>query len=269
MRAILLVHYGASRPKARAVLDGLARETAEACPGWTVSAAWTGEALLRRARAAGEAVSDVAGALAALAEAGAGEVAVQPTLLHRGAEYAALCAALAPFRTVFPKMAAGRPLLETEEDCAALCRILARHFPCGAGEVLLLAGHAAGNSDLYSRLNAAGSRMGPPRIAAAALTDFGWALDRLREMGAGRVILVPLLLTPGVHALRDIAGEEPASWRSRLAAEGYAVRTAAGGLAELPEFRARIAALARETAAVCEQRLPRGAGETFTQENRV
>ena len=60
--------------------------------------------------------------------------------------------------------------------------------------------------------------------------------------------LLPLLLTAGSHTARDIAGEAPESWRSLLASEGYEIRAVPQGLAELPGFRARIAAAARETA---------------------
>ena len=246
--AMLLAHYGAGCPSARTVLAAIEEEARAALPGWEVRAAWTSAAFLRRAREAGEGIPGVLEALSALQAEGYDRVSIQPTLLHPGKGYAAVSAAAADFAGEFAALKLGRPLLADEKDRAALCRLLDREFPRGEDEVLILAGHAAGDGAFYAEVNALCAKLGLPRMLAGALPDLDAVCGALRTLAVQRVTLLPLLLTAGSHTARDIAGEAPESWRTRLTAEGYEVRAVPQGLAELPGFRARIAAAARETA---------------------
>lgn len=246
--AMLLAHYGAGCPSARTVLAAIEEEARAALPGWEVRAAWTSAAFLRRAREAGEGIPGVLEALSALQAEGYDRVSIQPTLLHPGKGYAAVSAAAADFAGEFAALKLGRPLLADEEDRVTLCRLLDREFPRGEDEVLILAGHAAGDGAFYAEVNALCAKLGLPRMLAGALPDLDAVCGALRTLAVQRVTLLPLLLTAGSHTARDIAGEAPESWRTRLTAEGYEVRAVPQGLAELPGFRARIAAAARETA---------------------
>ena len=246
--AMLLAHYGAGCPSARTVLAAIEEEVRAALPGWEVRAAWTSAAFLRRAREAGEGIPGVPEALSALQAEGFDRVSIQPTLLHPGKGYAAVSAAAADFAGEFAALKLGRPLLADGEDRAALCRLLDREFPRGEDEALVLAGHAAGDGAFYAEVNALCAKLGLPRMLAGALPDLDAVCGTLRTLAVRRVTLLPLLLTAGSHTARDIAGEAPGSWRSLLASEGYEGRADPQGLAELPGFRARIAATARETA---------------------
>ena len=62
------------------------------------------------------------------------------------------------------------------------------------------------------------------------------------------VELRPLMTVAGDHAKNDLAGEEPGSWKNRLAAEGYAVTCTLRGLGEYPAVRALFVSHAREAA---------------------
>ena len=69
------------------------------------------------------------------------------------------------------------------------------------------------------------------------------ALEDLRKRGVARVVLQPSHLAPGeevtggVHVYRDMAGNEPASWKSRLLAAGCSVRTDLHALGERAAIR--------------------------------
>ena len=63
-------------------------------------------------------------------------------------------------------------------------------------------------------------------------------VQRLQQRAARKVLLAPLLLAGGMHVTRDMAGDAPESWRSRLTAAGFTVRTDLRGLGEYPAFRA-------------------------------
>ena len=46
--------------------------------------------------------------------------------------------------------------------------------------------------------------------------------------------LVPLMLVAGDHAVNDMAGDQPDSWKSRLEQDGIAVDCVRSGLGTLP-----------------------------------
>ena len=58
--------------------------------------------------------------------------------------------------------------------------------------------------------------------------------------------LVPFMLVAGDHALNDMAGDGPKSWKSRLEAAGVGVRCRMRGLGALPEVQALYGARLRE-----------------------
>jgi sirohydrochlorin cobaltochelatase len=65
-----------------------------------------------------------------------------------------------------------------------------------------------------------------------------WVVAKLKEKGAAKALLVPLMSVAGDHARNDMAGDEDDSWKSVLAGEGIAARPVLQGLAELAPFRA-------------------------------
>ena len=62
-------------------------------------------------------------------------------------------------------------------------------------------------------------------------------LRRLQRAGYTKALLVPLMLVAGDHAINDMAGEEPDSWKNQLEGAGIAVRCALEGLGEVPAIR--------------------------------
>lgn len=57
-------------------------------------------------------------------------------------------------------------------------------------------------------------------------------LPGLAAKGAQKVMLKPLLIVAGSHALKDMVSEQPASWKSRLVAAGHQVIPVIKGLGE-------------------------------------
>lgn len=62
-------------------------------------------------------------------------------------------------------------------------------------------------------------------------------LRRLQRAGYTKALLVPLMLVAGDHAINDMAGEEPDSWKNQLEGAGIAVRCALEGLGKSPPSR--------------------------------
>ena len=74
-------------------------------------------------------------------------------------------------------------------------------------------------------------------LEEADVPHFAMVLDRLEKSGKKRVLLAPLLLAGGRHVTHDLAGDEPASWKSRLQKSGFSVRLDRRTLGERAAFR--------------------------------
>ncbi|ACV67462.1 sirohydrochlorin cobaltochelatase [Desulfohalobium retbaense] len=75
-----------------------------------------------------------------------------------------------------------------------------------------------------------------PRILLGSMEYWPTLDDLLQRLDPGtpQLRLIPLLTLIGTHAQRDLAGEEPTSWRSRLTAAGFAPQAELRGLLEKP-----------------------------------
>jgi len=58
-------------------------------------------------------------------------------------------------------------------------------------------------------------------------------LASLKAKGVKKVWLMPFMLVAGDHAVNDMAGSEPTSWKSLLTKEGFTVEVVLKGMGEL------------------------------------
>ena len=258
---VLFASYGTTRGGQRsAALEPVADALAAAFPG--VQAAWAyTSAKVRRALAArGEPVPGVDAALAALAEAGARRVLVQPGHVVAGAAFSLVedAAAAACAQGAFERLELGAPLLAGMDDVRAVAGVLDGRYAPRPGAAVLLAGHGADASaglpyaalgcELHIRGRAdvlVACMHGYPDLPSVlallerrALADATFARER-------RVVLVPFMLTAGAHAQQDLAGAGAGSWKSQLERAGYVVEPQLTGLGALPGIQRLYVAHAR------------------------
>lgn len=62
-------------------------------------------------------------------------------------------------------------------------------------------------------------------------------IRRLETSHIHKVTLLPFMLVAGDHALNDIDGDEPNSWKSILQTKGFAVEIRLNGLGENEKIR--------------------------------
>ena len=67
--------------------------------------------------------------------------------------------------------------------------------------------------------------------------SFEDAVAHLKEKNAKKILLAPFLVGAGIHATRDMAGDEPTSWKNRLTAEGFSLRVDMRSLTEYDAIR--------------------------------
>ncbi|MBQ6597256.1 MAG: sirohydrochlorin cobaltochelatase [Lentisphaeria bacterium] len=58
------------------------------------------------------------------------------------------------------------------------------------------------------------------------------------QFRAEKVLLIPFMLVAGDHALNDLAGADPGSWKSRLEKQGCKCDCILHGLGEIPAVAA-------------------------------
>ena len=260
-RAIVFASFGVSDAEARRLtLDATAEEIAGAFPGITVRQAYTSNFIRRRMEADGIPAPSVPEALDALAAEGYTRVLVQPSHISPGEEYEQKLLSLVPeylgrfrdFRMgepvfcrqggVKPGSPVDSPNGEADDFAVGLDAVM-ECFPTEAGEHLVLLGHGSPHrhNPVYSLLQRTADERGlSVHIGVVEESDtpnFAMVMSRLEAHPGARILLAPLLLAGGVHATEDMAGSGEGSWRSRIEAAGFAVRTCLSGLGAFPSFR--------------------------------
>ena len=238
-KAVVCVSFGTSVPAGRENITAVENVLRQAAQDRMFISAFTSPTIRRILRERGETVYSPAEALEALRSRGVTEVLLQPTHILRGHEYDKLKREAAPWRDRFDSLRVGNPLLSDTEDLRALAAGLSAAYPQQNGETLVLFGHGTDHAAnlVYPALQTAFYLAGRPDVLVGTVE--GWpafedVLAQLKAQDRKSVHLVPLMLVAGDHALHDMAGDTPDSWKSRLEAEGFTVRSTLRGLGVMP-----------------------------------
>lgn len=166
------------------------------------------------------------------------EVIIQPTHLISGIEYERLCAAAQKHKNDFSVFSIGAPLLDSKSDIEKVCKVIAEKYP---DETMILMGHGTEHraNEIYSLVRdiCIGSGFDNIYIATVeAELTLDSVIESLKAKNISSVTLLPLLFFAGGHALNDMAGDRPDSWKCRLEAGGFEVKCVMKGLGEYPEI---------------------------------
>ena len=242
-KAVVCVSFGTSVPAGRENITAVENVLRQVAQDRIFVNAFTSGVIRRILKERGEMVRSVAEALKELWEQGATEVLVQPTHILCGHEYDKLKREAEPWRDRFEVLRIGRPLLTDTGDLQTLAAELSAAYPAQGGETLVLFGHGTDHTAnmVYPALQTVFHLSGRPDVLVGTVE--GWptfedVLAQLKARDGKQVHLVPLMLVAGDHALNDMAGADPESWKSRLEAEGFTVRATLRGLGLLPEVQA-------------------------------
>lgn len=233
--ALLCVSFGTSVPSARESITAVENALREEAPQADFFRAFTSPTIRRLLLRRGETAKSPKEVLTELASLGYDHVILQPTHFLYGIEYDNLRACAKECEPLFSRLTLGVPLLSGSEDLRGLAQILETEYPPEESLALVLMGHGTPHfSDLvYPALQAVFHMDG--RKDCFVGTVEGWpdlptVAGELRDGGFSRVRLVPLMLVAGDHALRDMAGDDPESWKSTLTREGFSVDCVMQGL---------------------------------------
>lgn len=238
-QALLLVSFGTSVPHARESIDAVEQAMCRTAPDWDFCRAFTSPTIRRILKQRGETVLSLEEALDGLASRGYQTVAVQPTHLLCGIEYDKICRTAAEKRELFNSLLVGEPLLSDTASLRYIAHLLSDRYPAEHHRAVVFMGHGTAHFSnmVYPALQTAFSLIGRPDMLVGTVEGWPELTDirkRLCERDVHSVTLVPLMLVAGDHAVNDMAGDQPDSWKSRLEQDGIAVHCVRSGLGTLP-----------------------------------
>lgn len=242
--AILLVTFGTSVEKAQASFANIEKRVRDAFPGTEVRWAYTSNIIRKKlAKEEGKQIDSPEMALARLMDEGYTKVAVQSLHMIPGAEFHEISANA----RLFAQMAGGieqikvsSPLLISDATMdRALKTIVTKVVPeeRTPGEAVVLMGHGTHHAAdaMYSALMYKAQKMDANLYVGTVegAPAFEEIRDMLVEKKVKKAYLIPFMTVAGDHAMNDMAGVEPDSWKSQLAKGGIASVPVMKGLGEV------------------------------------
>ena len=247
-KTLLVVSFGTASTESR-LLDIAPVEKAigdAAGKAWKVRRCFSSQMIIDMiSKREGVRVDNVKEGIEKALSGGARDLVVQPTLLMKGIEYDRLRDVLEAYSDSFERISLGEPLLSSEEDISlvadALIEASAEHEDGRTAFVSMGHGTEAGANAIYLELQTELNSRGKNGHYIGTV-EAGPSLDDvIGAVGRGyyeKVVLRPLMLVAGSHALKDMAStEDPGSWYSRFTAEGYDTVCITEGLGRLPAVR--------------------------------
>lgn len=239
MKGILFVSFGTTYQTAKEKqIDAVADYIQKQFPACRIAQAYTSNMVRAGLAKQGVEMPDVAGGLQLLVQQGVTQVFVQPSHLLPGLEFDKLCRAAEACRHLFKKMDIGKPLMAYTQDAHDLADILADEYPYKKDTAVVLMGHGTTQpvNTAYAAMDYHFSALGRHDLYVGTVEAYP-ALDTvikcMQSRQYSKVVLAPLMLVAGDHAVNDMAGKEPDSWASRLRQAGYEVECRLTGLGEL------------------------------------
>lgn len=255
---ILAVSFGTSYNETRDITIGAIEEALQAAyPDYEVRRAFTAQTVIDILKERdGIEIDNVTEAMSRMVLDGVKEVVIQPTHVMPGAEYDDVMAEIAVYANQFERFKVGRPLLTEDADYDALIASLAEETAeyNAQDTALVFMGHGthhdanATYAVLQEKLFAAGySNFFIGTVEATPSLEDVLAL--VKDSGAKKVVLLPLMIVAGDHATNDMAGDEEDSWKTAFLNAGYEVECVLKGLGQYPGVRDLIVAHAAEAIA--------------------
>ncbi len=242
MPTILLVSFGTvDRATRQKSIDAVAETLQQAYPNYALRQAFTSSIVIRRLAQQGILVDDVPSALEKLKQTNCQQLYILPTHLFPGEEYHKLLTQIEPYRKDFSTLSVAKPLLSEEQDWTHLSDFLQKAYPSASGEALLLMAHGSEHnlSNCYLAMTFLLQKHCPYIFLAAMEGEpsLDNVLNEIYVQAYHKVKLLPLMLSAGTHAVKDMAGEQENSWKNRCLSAGFDVECILSGLGEAEEIR--------------------------------
>ena len=240
--AILLVTFGTSVPKAQKVFAGVDKAYKKAFPGVEVRWAYTAKFIRDKLAKKGQKLDSPEQALARLMSENYTQVAVQSLHVIPGAEFHDLVQVVHGFKSMSPgfRPLVSYPLCATTNDLQKVASVLLKNLPKQPkkGEAVVFMGHGTHHPGgvVYPAMDYI-LRKNNPRVFMGTVEGYPSLDDVVGDLKAAKVKtawLLPFMTVAGDHAMNDMAGDEPDSWKSVLTKAGIQAKPVLKAITEIP-----------------------------------
>ncbi len=241
-KGIVLVAFGTSVPEARIALDHIDRRARERFKDIEIRWAYTSTFIRRKLAKEGLVYNSPLAALVKMHEEGFTHVAVQSLHIAAGAEFHELAKTVSLMRSgpdAFRSIALGKPLLVRRVDVERVVESVLGSLPeLSQEDAVVLMGHGNehGHGDMAFLATAAQFQKMHPRAFLGTVEgqpSLDDVIENCRKHLPKRAYLVPFMGVAGDHARNDLAGDEPDSWKSSIAALGIECIPVLKGMGEI------------------------------------
>lgn len=244
-KGLLAVSFGTSVNATREkTIDAIEKDFKDAFSDYMLYRAWTSKKIIQKLKTRDNIrIDTVAEAMERMIEDGITEVVVQPTHVINGIENDQMMAEALAYQDHFTSIRFGAPLLTSEEDsCAVIEAVMAEFKELPRDEALVFMGHGTTHyaNSIYAALDYKFKDMGYSNVflgTVEAYPSMETLMKLVHTYGAKRVTLAPFMVVAGDHALNDMSGDDPDSWRSRFESAGFKVDCVLKGLGEYKGIR--------------------------------
>lgn len=241
-KALLVISFGTSyddtREKTIGAIEGALHNTS---PDRTLYRAFTSGIVKRILAKRGMMVDDITEAMDKIVSAGITDLIVQPTYIIPGLEYDDSLDIILRYTPQFETIKIGNPLLFSADDCQNVAKFLVENCLSygqeGKHTAFVYMGHGTQHpaNSVYKTLQHSLDQYNSHNIfigTVEAKPDIEDMLNAVKSSNADHVMLAPLMVVAGDHAINDMASEQESSWKSCFEAAGYSVTPVLKGLGE-------------------------------------
>ena len=180
-----------------------------------------------------------------LYEQGYDEVIMQPLHIIPGEEFSYIKNIEVYFKDKFKSIKVGRPIFYYQgieglpEDYSLFIKSIKGIIEGEEAVVMMGHGTVHPSNAVYGALQSVLNDEGYKNVFVGTVKgypNFTSVLNKIKKRGIKKVLLMPLMLVAGNHAINDMTSEKDNSWKSMLEAEGIEVKLWTKGLGEVDEF---------------------------------
>ena len=259
--ALLMAAFGSSVEPALKAYSNICGALSAANPGVPVFKAFTSEPVRRKLAARGIKTGSLRETLQELFLAGFTDVKIAAAQMAPGEEYHKLAREAGAFRNCaggFRSLTISKPPLAAQEGVRRLTAGVMSVIPAERrkSEAIVLMGHgnAKGSCEVLYKAAALEFSALDKNIYLACvegLPDFESIFETIKVKKIKKAWLMPFMITAGDHAVNDLAGSGPDSWKSRLEAAGIKCEPVLKGLGEYESIAKVFAAAPGDERAAC------------------
>lgn len=241
MKGILIVSFGTIFQETKKKnIDAIQADVEKL--GFQTYTAFTSDVIIQKLAVEGVIINDVETALIQMRKNDILDVVILPTHLLYGYEYEKIFQCVENSKKMFNSMKIATPLLASTEDMLEFINILATEIPQLPNRALVMVGHGTKHysNAIYPALDYMAKQQNQPHIFITTIENYpniDVVLDLLKKTDYTDVLITPLMLVAGNHAINDMASDEPESLKSILIDNGFAVEDLVKGLGEYKGVR--------------------------------